>query len=302
MTGSSRVHRFRMKTPAMKLASTFALALFAAAAPAIALRAPADATPANPLEDCSAHKFETIVERVVDGEPRKSRVRLCGQKGQSEADWIGTLEDAIAKLRANEEMPAATRNQVIAAIEREIGRLRDPESATAAAAPPTLTPRATKPRDLRDDYASLPALPPPVTTAPAPPLPENSATPSASSATPVVARAVATAPLLVAPSLELVCYVPGDMAGPAPCIDFQRDTVLTVRAKTEVAVGTELHFERNGVDRASIAIGPLKSGRTKRIPLPSGVCQGVGDGRLTIATWMGSRPARTEGPFPLRCT
>ena len=298
-----------MKTRAMKLAPNLAFALLIATPPAIAQQAPAEAKPASPLEDCSAHKFETIVERVVDGETRKSRVRLCGQKGQTDAEWIGTLEEAIAKLRANAEMPAETRNQAIAALEREIARLRDPATATAAApAAPTLAPRAApKPRDLRDDYASLPSMPPPVVSRPGPPPPASSATtalatPSVSNATPLVARPVTAAPAVLPPSLEFVCYVPGDMAGPAPCIDFQRDTVVTVRAKSEVVAGTELHFERNGVDRASVAIGPLKSGRSKRIPLPSGVCQGVGDGRLTIATWTGSRPARTEGPFPLRCT
>jgi len=63
-----------------------------------------------------------------------------------------------------------------------------------------------------------------------------------------------------------------------------------------------LHFERNGRDRATVAIGPMKSGGMKRLPLPSAVCQGVGDGRLAIAVWNGPRPARTEGPFPLRCS
>ena len=107
---------------------------------------------------------------------------------------------------------------------------------------------------------------------------------------------------LIAPSLAFDCYVAGDMAGPAPCIEFQRDTLITVRAKSDVPAGIELHFERNGSDRAKVAIGPLKTGRTKRLPLPSAVCQGVGDGRLAIGIWNGSRPARTEGPFPLRCS
>ncbi|MEO7603183.1 MAG: hypothetical protein ABIS39_08010 [Sphingomicrobium sp.] len=327
MTGSSAVQCRRGYANTMKLlpvilavlaTPAFPMAQAPAPAPAPAARPSAEAK--DPLEDCSAHKFETVVERVVDGEPRQSRVRLCGQQGQSDSDWIVTLEDAIAKLRANPDMAAETRNQVIAALEREIARLRNPAAGNAAASAPTLTPRAApRPRDFRDDYASLPQIPPPAPAEPiAPPLatlsepaPDVRSTPPASGPSdqastqptkPVVARPmIATAPV-AAPSLEFACYVPGDIAAPAPCIDFQRDTLITVRAKSDVPVGTQLHFERNGTDRASIAIGPLKSGRAVRVPLPNAVCAGVGDGRLSIAVWNGSRPTRTEGPFALRCT
>ena len=280
------------------------------ATPAIA-QAPA-AQAKDPLEDCSAHKFETVVERVVDGAPRQSRIRLCGKRGQSDSDWIVTLEDAVSKLRANPDMPADTRNQAIAALEREITRLRNPGAGTAQTAAPTLTPRATpRPRDFRDDYANLPALPPPVTAEPVAPPPAapseaapdvRSTPPAVQPSKPTIARPIVASAPAAAPSLEYACYVPGDLAAPAPCIDFQRDTLITVRAKSDVPAGTELHFARNGTDRATVAIGPLKRGRAVRVPLPNAVCAGVGDGRLTIAVWSGSRPARTEGPFPLRCT
>ena len=259
---------------------------------------PAQGTEA--LEDCSAHKFETVVERLVDGEPRKSRVKLCGKKGQSEADWIATLEEAIAKLNANVEVPADARAQISGAISAEIARLRDP---AAVAKAPTLTPRAPpRQRDLRDDYASLPSLPPATTAKPVAPAPVTMSPGAAASSTaPVPARALPVTTSLIAPSLGFDCYVPGELSGPAPCIEFQRETLITVRARSDVPADVELHFERNGADRATVALGPLKSGRSKRLPLPAAVCRGVGDGRLTIAVWTGSRPARTEGPFTLRC-
>jgi hypothetical protein len=280
-----------------------ALALPAGAQAQETAHAPAD----EAIQDCSAHKFETFVERVVDGEPRKSRVRLCGKTGQSDAEWIATLEDAIAKVRENIEMPPDARSQIIAAVSAEIARLRDPAATASVKPAPVLTPRAApRPRDLRDDYASLPAIPPPAPAQPAapltatpPPVAGNGAT---ASTAPIRARPVETAPSLVAPSLAFDCYVAGELGGPAPCIEFQRDTLITVRARSDVPAGIELHFERNGSDRAKVAIGPMKSGGTKRLPLPSGVCQGVGDGRLAIAIWNGPRPARTEGPFPLRCS
>lgn len=291
-------------------------ALFLAAMPAAAQ----DAAPAavDPLQDCSAHKFETTVERIVDGEPRHSRVKLCGQKGQSDGDWIVTLEDAIAKLRANAEVPAESRTQIIAAIEREILRLRDPAAAAAAQAP-ALTPRAPpKPRDFRNDYANLPALPPPVTAAPVPPPPATLSEPGAVQVTPssdvVIApasRPARSAPAkpattavaaASAPLLAFDCYVPGDIAGPAPCTGFERETLITVRARSDVGANAELHFERNGSDRAKVAIGPLKKGRSVRLPLPREVCSGVGDGRLAIVVWNGGSPGRTEGPYSLRCS
>lgn len=268
---------------------------------AAAAQDPAPAPASDAIQDCSAHKFETFVERVVDGEPRKSRVLLCGKAGQTDADWLVTLEDAIVKVRDNAEMAADARDKIIAAISAEIIRLKEPAATASVMAAPVLTPRAApRPRDLRDDYASLPSMPPP-------PPPQAVASSPATvggvpPGAPVRARPVEIATPLIAPSLAFDCYVAGDLTGPAPCIEFQRDTMITVRAESDVPAGIELHFERNGSDRAKVAIGPIKSGRTKRLPLPSAVCQGFGDGRLAIAVWNGARPARTEGPFPLRCS
>ena len=128
-----------------------AIILAALALPAVAAAAqePALAAEDEAVQDCSARKFETFVERVVDGAPRKSRVKLCGKAGQTDADWIATLEDAIAKVRENIEMPPDARNQIVAAVSAEITRLRDPAAAASASAAPALTPRAApRPRDL----------------------------------------------------------------------------------------------------------------------------------------------------------
>ena len=75
------------------------------------------------LRSCDAHKFETVVEELVDGQPHKSTVKLCGKEGQTDAQWIGTLKDAIAKLKLNPQMPEAVKNQIITALNSEIGRL-----------------------------------------------------------------------------------------------------------------------------------------------------------------------------------
>ena len=91
------------------------------------------------MQDCDAHKFETAVQSMVDGKPHMSRVKMCGVEGQSDAEWIGTLKDAVAKLEANTEMAASTRDQIITAVKAEIVRL---ESETAKPAASTTLPDA----------------------------------------------------------------------------------------------------------------------------------------------------------------
>ena len=125
-----------------------------AAAPGMAQDKPAgegaqaDPVAAAIIADCSARKFETSIEVVADGKPRKSRVRLCGKQGQTDAEWTNTLKDAVNKVGANENMPRAAKDQLIAALNAEIARLgpigasAPAPSAVAAPAPKT----AAKPR------------------------------------------------------------------------------------------------------------------------------------------------------------
>src|SRR5437588_3911112 len=67
------------------------------------------------LENCDAHKFETVIEVTAAGQTKHSRVKLCGTEGQSDADWVRTLEDAVAKTSANLQMPPAVRDQIVTA-------------------------------------------------------------------------------------------------------------------------------------------------------------------------------------------
>src|SRR4029079_2333780 len=109
------------------------------------------------IQNCDAHKFETVVDTMVDGQPRKSKVKLCGVEGQSDAEWIGTLKDAIRKVEANKEMPGAQREQIVAAIKAEIGRL----SIVEPPVPPVKRQVAEQSLpSLSRDYAPLPPLPP----------------------------------------------------------------------------------------------------------------------------------------------
>ncbi|MEA3067540.1 MAG: hypothetical protein QOK41_947, partial [Sphingomonadales bacterium] len=98
-----------------KVRTFVGMALLAAAASGGAAPKKA-AKPAEPpaavktlVQNCDAHKFETTIQLTVDGKSKQSKVRLCGTEGQSDADWIRTLKDAVKKPAASTTMPQAAR-------------------------------------------------------------------------------------------------------------------------------------------------------------------------------------------------
>ena len=264
------------------------------------------------LQNCDAHKFETVIDVIVDGRPKKSRVKLCGTEGQSDSDWLLTLKDAAAKTKANAGMPGAVRSQILAALNLEILRLTSgtlkapsksasalddisplppipdgPGPSTPIALPP---PRLIAPSATSEAYASLPPLP----TTPPP-----SVHLLASGTSPSI-------PLLAEPKMSFSCYVPGEAEG--PCTDFERDTMLTVSAQEDLPSGTSLRFVRNGENSADIELAQLKRGKSERFALPADVCRGVNGGKLEIRIVRAAPGAgpdgeevRSDGPYVLHC-
>jgi hypothetical protein len=289
------------------------LAAAAAAAPQVKKAAPSEAA-TDPqaqqlLQSCDAHKFETVVHEVVDGQPQQSKVKLCGKEGQTDAQWIGTLKDAIAKLNANQQMPTSMRDQIIAALYAEIARLENPEPLPprqSAAGTPVLdglaplpglpqpgsapTPSFPRPRQVAsaapptsDEYAPLPPLP----TAPPPP-------------THVLGLAVgASLAPLPRPRMTLVCYEPGQAEG--PCTGFTRETLLTVHADEDLPPGTSLRFVRDGDPKADIDLAQLKKGKSVRLTVPTDVCLHAVGGRLELQIVRGGQEVGIEGPYNLNC-
>ncbi len=277
------------------------------------------------LQSCDAHKFETTVESVVDGKPNRSKVKMCGQEGQTESEWIESLRDAIAKLEANDSMPRATRDQIIHAIKAEIARLemeQEPagprQGAQAAASGVSELPRgrsAVPAREpLSDDYSVLPPLsaapPPPPSLLGPPPASEQLATrgPAAASAekgrgsavpksppAPVAAQAVQPMP-----RLDFSCVSPEYPAG-GPCVTLSRDTILTIRPADALAAGVTLRFIRSGTDRAEIPLGAVGKRRSVRLALPAALCSGVSSAEAQIAIVRGGQVLDRRGPYLLRC-
>ena len=283
---------------------------------------PAPSGGAALMESCADHKFETVVQTTVDGKARGQKVRICGVAGQSDADWKRTLEDAIRKVEANKEMAASTREQIIAALKLEIGKidtgivapvagsgsalagtelLELPKSATIAplapgrpaAAPPPLTPArpatAPPPRSLEQDYGSYAPLPAPL--------------PPATVATTTAAVAVKPP----APRIKLVCSVPNDPRSNEDCRDINAGTILTVQADELLSPGTSLRFLRKGDERAEVKLGQMAAGQSVRFKLPKPVCVGVLKGSVEVQvlrrTSVSAAPqvVDSHGPYELRC-
>jgi hypothetical protein len=240
------------------------------------------------VQNCDAHKFETVIELNAGGTVKHSRVKLCGTEGQSDADWIRTLKDAVAKTNANAQMPASARSQIVAAIGAEIARLEGKAAPvnTASLPPPRSAPKTAA----LDEYGSLPPLP----NNPPPPV---HVLPGGSAALPFLAR----------PRMSFICFTPGEL-GEGPCTDFARDTLLTVRADEDLPSGTSLRFVRSGESRADVELAQLRRGKSMRIPLPPEVCSHAGGGRLEIRIVRSVPTAGAprqevgdDGPYNLRC-
>ena len=288
------------------LATALAFAAAAVAAPSSKKTASPDAKAQQLVESCDAHKFETVVHEVVDGVPHQSKVKLCGKQGQSDADWILTLEDAVAKLKANKDMSAALSEQIITALNAEVERLQTPvpliakpsagkstalgglaplpglpqaKSAEASSLP---APRRVVTEAANDDYAALPPLP---TAPPAP--------------TRVLTGPAGSVVMLPAPRMTLSCVDVGLPAG--PCTGFTRDTVVIVHADENLPAGTSLRFVRDGEGRADVDLPQLKRGASVQVPVPGDVCRHVVGGRFELRIVRSGQEVRTEGPYNLSC-
>jgi hypothetical protein len=266
----------------------------------------------NLLQSCDAHKFETTVQSEVDGKPHSSKVKLCGNEGQTDAEWIKSLQDAVDKLKTNDQMPASTRDQIIDAITAEIARLKGTLKIDSGSAPAPGRSANSAPKPLSDDYSLLPPLPAP-TSPPAPQVAPPAAaaagggamvnaSPDESTARPQTTRPApaATSVAIANPRLSFSC-ISGDYPGGGPCISLSRDTTITVKAPQPVAVPLSLRFLRQGEERAEVALGSFRKGQSVRLEVPQEVCRGVVSSEVQIQVIGGGQVLDRQGPYLLRC-
>jgi hypothetical protein len=260
------------------------LALALGVAQPVAAEPPPSPDAAALIANCEAHKFETTVIVTVEGKLKPSKVKLCGKVGQSDADWLTTLQDAVAKVAANDKMSPSMKQQITVALNAEIANVKTQIAASAAPRPVANLPPPTNPALVvrPPEYATLPPMP----TAPTVATPRLLASPAAP-----VAR----------PRMTIRCLTPGDLAGEAPCLTLERDTLLTVRADENLAPGLALRFMRKGDERGELALAQLPKGRSVRLRLPAELCRGVSGSRVTIEVLSRGAVADSLGPYDLRC-
>ncbi len=84
-----------------------------------------DVSGAEFAADCAkGRKFESSAE-AGDGaqEKRVSKMVICSDPGESDAAWEKTLRDALARLQADDELPAEGKAKIMADLESEIAKL-----------------------------------------------------------------------------------------------------------------------------------------------------------------------------------
>jgi hypothetical protein len=266
----------------------FSAAAANAAVPKKAEPSPSAAAIAKTL-DCTAHRFEaTIHLSGPDGKLQNKTVRMCGTKGESDADWIGTLKDAVSKT-ADSQMPQAAKEQIIAAVNAEITRLSLPSLNLPQGADITKLPKAaanTPEVPLSRDYNALPPLPTASTVPPPHVLGPDGG----------IAQAA---------HLTLRCALLGDEDRPGACDTLDKDTVLIVRADEPYPKGLEMRFVRDGNQRAEIDLPAMSAGQTTKLRLPAAVCARVVRSTVEIQALGANAPAGavagTVGEYDLRC-
>lgn len=277
-------------------ATLFALAALGGAAVATGAvtkpRAKPAASPASAplIQSCAAHRFETTMQLTgPDGKLQSKQVRLCGTEGQTNADWVRTLRDAVRKTADNPQMQQAAKEQIIAAVNAEINRLSMPALSLPPGGDISKLPKnavAQPIRPLSRDYDSLPQLP---------------------------AASAATPPSLLGPGgllgqsalLTLRCALAGDEDRPSTCDTIDKDTVIVVRADEPLPAGVSLRFLRKGESRAELKLPAMRVGQTAHLRLPPAVCVGVVRSKVEIQSLRADAPAGamggTIGEYDLRC-
>lgn len=276
-----------------KAAGMVLLLAASAANGAVPRKSPPASPSATPLpQNCAAHSFETTIQLTgADGALKQSKVHLCGTAGQSDADWIKTLQDAVTKTATNPAIPQAAKEQIIAAVNAEITRLNTPAALRLPSGPdisklPKDTASNAPAVPLSRDYDALPPLP----TASNVPPPH------------LLGPGGILGPTLL---LTVRCASAGDEDRSSECDTIDRDTVIVLRADQAFPSGLDVRFVRDGNSRAESTLPAMKAGQVAMLRLPPAVCGGVVRSKIEIQAMGGNAPsgaiAGRIGEYDLRC-
>ena len=252
---------------------------------------PAPAPELKSLADsCAAHKFETTV--MVDGTHGK-KVKICGEPGQTDAEFLVTLKDSAKKVEADGVMAEGVKTQILTALKAEIARLENAPAPTVAESVATiaLPSRPVAVPEAAPQYSIVPPLPAPKRMV---------AAPGKSTALSPLAGAEAKPPEpIVRPRLTIRCALPRERF--AACDGLRRETQLMIFADEDMRPGASLRFLRGGDNRAELDLSTLRKGESLREKLPARVCSGVLRGKVQVQVLSKNQVAETLGPYALYC-
>lgn len=245
------------------------------------------------VERCQGRKFESIVE-IDPVKKRSTRIKLCANPGSSDADWVKTLEAAVAQIEQR-DMAAAAKDKLIGELKSEISKYGQVSKPTIVApgAPVYITKEAGPASGLiapteRFETSVLPPMPPP--------LPRKLARRGATATTEAPPRPVM--------NIRIKCLARGESGAGGTCDFFDRDTMLVVSAVQGIEKGAALRFLRRGEARDEVFLSPLAVGQSVRIRLPAELCRGISYSKVEIELLgpkaIGAAAARL-GPYGLRC-
>ena len=233
---------------------------------------------------CGDRRFETSADGMIDGEMKRRKITLCAAPGDSNAQWITKLENAVAWVRAQPGLSDPVKDKLIADLQTKIGQER-------SVAPLRALPSAGLPA-ADALVATVPPMPPP--------LPRSTLSGAA-----MLALAP---PLVTRPPLTIRCLAAGERGVGTRCGRLVSNTVFTVYADADLAGPTTLRFMRRGELRAETDVAPLRQGQMLRVKLPPQVCSGVvrSDVAIEIMSEQSSsgrvaQIADKVGPFDLHC-
>jgi len=76
------------------------------------------------VADCGkGRKFESSSSSGDDKRKNVSKMVLCSDPGESDADWAKTLGKALADVEGNKDMPADAKAQIVADLKSEIAKI-----------------------------------------------------------------------------------------------------------------------------------------------------------------------------------
>ncbi len=244
------------------------------------------------IAQCSNHKFEAEIE-IDPVKKRTTRVKLCSNPDASDAEWVKTLEAAIAELQAR-RMPPAAKAELIAQLGLEIEKYSRPKAPINLGQGSLGTPLNMPPE--RYETSVLPSLDPPKKATN-----NQAATSGAASSSGATAR-VDQPPKSMA--FKVKCLVFGQKGSGGTCDFLEQNTILVVSAVQGLESGGTLRFRRRGDERGEVLLTAMQPGQSVRVKLPGELCKGVSSSKVEIELLPpGSRGnvAARVGPYGLRC-